>query len=84
MMKHRLKFIYYMCVNECECSMIVCMHVFACVCVYKWVNMHLCALYVDAQGRCKESTIILSRYSLSCGRSQTRTTHIVDLVTQFV
>lgn len=31
-----------------------------CVCVYKWVNMHLCALYVDAQGPCKESIIILS------------------------
>lgn len=60
MMKHRLKIIYYMCVNECECSMLVCMHGFACVCVYKWVNMHPCALYVDAQGRCKESTIILS------------------------
>lgn len=59
MMKHRLK-IYYMCVNEYECSMLVCMHVFACVCVYKWVNMHVCALYVDAQGQCKESTVILS------------------------
>ena len=59
-MKHRLKFICCMCVNECECNMLVCMHVFACVYVYKWVNMHLCALCVDAQGRCKESTIILS------------------------
>lgn len=38
----------------------LCMHVFACVYVYKWVNMHLCALCVDAQGRCKESTIVLS------------------------
>lgn len=33
MMKHRLKIIYYMCVNEYECSMLVCMHVFACVCI---------------------------------------------------